>query len=162
MPQFDFANFVPQMAWLAILFAVLYFVIVRATLPKLDKVIGQREGTISGDINAAESAKAEADAVSSAYAVSLRKAQDEARAHLAGARGEAQRAIEAELAEVDQSIGGRLQAAQSALDAATSKAMVEIETVAGEAAGDIVERLTGVKPAAEAASAAAKTALAQA
>ncbi len=64
MPQFDFANvFVPQFAWLALFFVVLYFGVVQRTLPKLGKVMGQREDQISGDIAAAQAAKTAADAI---------------------------------------------------------------------------------------------------
>jgi F-type H+-transporting ATPase subunit b len=61
MPQFDLANFVPQLVWLTIFFAVLYFGIVRLTLPKLAKTMDAREGQVANDIATAERAKGEAD-----------------------------------------------------------------------------------------------------
>jgi F-type H+-transporting ATPase subunit b len=68
MPQFHLDNFVPQLAWLAIFFAILYFGIVRLTLPKLGKTLDAREDRISGDLSTAERAKGEADALSASYA----------------------------------------------------------------------------------------------
>ena len=54
MPQFDFAAVTwPQLAWLALSFAILYFGVIRFTLPKLGKVMGEREDKIAGDIAAA-------------------------------------------------------------------------------------------------------------
>lgn len=160
MPQFDIVHFIPQMAWLAFFFAVLYFVVVRATLPKLGKVMQAREDKVLGDLNVAHAAKAEADGVSDAYHVALRKAQDEARAQVAAARVTAQAAIATQLAEVDGGIHAKLDAAQAALETARAKAAGEIEAIAADAAGAIVERLTGTRPAADQANAAARAALA--
>ena len=162
MPQFNFAYFLPQMAWLAGLFAVLYFLIVRATLPKLGKVMQEREDKVTGDIAVAETAKAESDHVVEAYHTALRKVQEEARTLLASARSEAQKDIEVRLHAADAAIGVKAEAAQSALAAARSKATGEIQAIAADAAGSIVERLTGTRPATDQAKAAAKAALAKA
>ena len=43
MPQFEFGTvFIPQLFWLAVFFVVLYFGIVRLTLPRLGKVMDER------------------------------------------------------------------------------------------------------------------------
>lgn len=160
MPQFDFANvFVPQVAWLGLVFAVLYFFVVRATLPKLDRVMGDRENQVNGDLTGAQAAKAEADRVQSDYEAGLAKAQDEARARMAAGNAQAARAIEARLAETNAALSARLQAADAALGEARAKAVAEIEAVAGEAAAEIVEKLTGARPAAGAVAAATRAAL---
>jgi len=160
MPQFNFAHFIPQMAWLAFFFAVLYFVVVRATLPKLGRVMQAREDKVMGDLEVAHAAKAAADGVSAANQAALLKAQDEARAQVAAARATAQAAIVAQLADVDTGIHAKLEAAQAVLETARAKAAGEIEAIAADAAGAIVERLTGTRPADEQASAAARAALA--
>ncbi len=160
MPQFDIANFLPQMAWLGLFFAVLYFFVVRATLPKLGKVMDEREERVVGDLQTAETAKAQADAVTQAYVVELQKAQEGARASLAAARGEASKAIEGRLASTDAAIEGKLAEAQGALDTAKGKAVGEIEAIAADAAASIVERLTGTRPADSDAVNAARAALA--
>jgi F-type H+-transporting ATPase subunit b len=163
VPQFDFArNFLPQVFWLAIVFAFLYFVIVRATLPRLGKVMQDREDTVLGDLDSAQAAKAEADSVSEAYETTVRKAQEEARAMIASSRSAAQKGVEARLHEVDAGIAAKADVAQAALEAARSKAADEIQAIAADAAGSIVERLTGVRPADDKVDAAAKAALAKA
>jgi len=162
MPQFNFAHFLPQMVWLAAFFAILYFVVVRATLPKLGNVMQEREDKVLGDLEAAQVAKAESDSVAEAYQASLRKVQDEARALLAAARSDAQKGVEARLHEVDAALGAKAEAAQAALDTARAKAAGEIQGIAADAAGSIVERLTGIRPADDKAKAAAQAALAKA
>ena len=63
MPQFEFATvLVPQLFWLAVIFAVLYFGVIRLTLPKLGRVMESREAKVTGDLDSAAHAKAERDA----------------------------------------------------------------------------------------------------
>jgi len=161
MPQFEIANFLPQLAWLGISFALLYFVVVRATLPKLGRVMQARDDKVTGDLASAQSAKADADRTTEAYLAELHKAQDAARAVLAISRGDAQREIEGRLAAADAKMGAHLADAQQTLDAAKSRALAEVEAIAADAAASIVERLAGTRPADTAAAAAAKAALAR-
>lgn len=147
MPQFDFANvFIPQLFWLAILFAILYFGVVRLTLPKLGKVMEARENKVTGDIEAAEQSKLASDKMNEDYQVGLTAARDNARSLLADAKSAAAVSIEkkssAAQAKADQAIA----AAQAEIEKARSSAMVEIEAVAAEGASAIVERLTGKAP----------------
>jgi len=147
MPQFEFSTFLPQMVWLAIFFAVLYFGVVRLTLPKVGKVIEAREGQVSGDLSAAQSAKAESDRMAADYDAGVAAAQDAARARVAEARSSAAVAIEAKLKASNATIEAKAVAAQADLDVARSSALGEIEGVAANLAADIVERLTGQRPA---------------
>jgi F-type H+-transporting ATPase subunit b len=162
MPQFDFAFFLPQMAWLSAFFAILYFLVVRTTLPKLGKVMQAREDKVLGDLNEAQAAKAQADSAAETCQASLLKVQDEARALIASARAAAQKEVEGKLHAVDADIAAQLDAAQADLDAARAKASAEIAGIAADAAGSIVERLTGARPSDDQASAAARAALGQA
>lgn len=160
MPQFEPANFLPQMVWLVLAFAILYFGIVRATLPRLGRVIDARETQVKSDLDTAESVKAEADRVRARYEAGIAAAQDAARAKLAEANAAASRAIEAKLAESNAALEADAQSAEAELEAARAKAMTEIEAMAGDAAAEIVEKLTGVRPGAAEAASAARAALA--
>lgn len=161
MPQFDFQTvFWPQLVWLAVFFTILYFGIVGPTLPKLGKVVTEREGKITGDIDSAAAAKANADALGADYAAGITAAQDAARARLNQARAESSAAIEAQLSAANARLDADAASAKASLDVARANALAEIESVAGEAAADIVEKLTGARPAAEAVAAATRTALA--
>lgn len=160
MPQFELANFLPQLVWLTIFFAILYFGVVRLTLPKLGRVMTARDDRITADIAAAEAAKAEADRIAAEYDAGVAAAQDSARGRLTEARGAASSAIEAKLAASNAVLDTRAAAAQAALDTARSNALAEIENVAADAAADIVEKLTGARPAPAETAAATRAALA--
>lgn len=148
MPQFDFANTTvwAQVFWLGLCFAILYFGIVRLTLPKLAVTIDAREAQVTGDIASAESAKAEADALAASYAAGIEDAQKAARAKVTEARIKAASGVEKTVAAADAKLAEKAALAEASLTAARTKAMTEIETVAADTAADIVERLTGNRP----------------
>ncbi len=146
MPQFDLANFVPQLAWLALFFAILYFAIVRPTLPKLDRVTDERESRVSTDLGAAESAKATADMTRESYEKAIAAAHSEAQAEVAAAKAGSARELETRLKALSADLDAKDAAAQAQIGAARQSALAEIDRVAGEAASAIVERLTGRAP----------------
>lgn len=147
MPQFDFNTvFLPQLVWLAVFFAILYFAIVGPTLPKLSKVMAAREEAVSADIGAAEAAKAEADRIGTAHEAEMTDARERARQAVDEARSSAARDIEARLAEAGRALDAQQEQAASSIGEARDKALAEIESVAADAAADIVELLTGTRP----------------
>jgi len=155
MPQFELANFIPQMAWLALVFAILYFGVVTPTLPKLGRVVQAREDKISGDVAAADAAKSHADGVAADYAAQIAASQNAARAAIAKAKDESTQAVAAKLGATDDELKAKAEAAQVQLETARTGALAEIESVVAETASDIVHKLTGARPAIESASAAA-------
>ena len=147
MPQFDFANvFVPQFAWLAFFFAVLYFGVVKLTLPKLAKVMGHREDTIAGDLDAARAAKAAADEIDAKYHADMDASRDQARQAIAEAKLAAAKSSEARLAEAGKSTDGLISAAEARIAKAVKAAEVTLRDAAAESAQAIVAKLTGVEP----------------
>ncbi len=147
MPQFDFANvFLPQLFWLSVLFAILYFGVVRLTLPKLGKVMEERENKVSGDIEKAEKAKLESDKLNEDYETGLTLARDEARKMLADTKSKAAASVEKKSANAQKKADEAIAAAQVEIEKARAAAMKEIEAVAADGASSIVERLTGKSP----------------
>jgi F-type H+-transporting ATPase subunit b len=148
MPQFDFGNPTvwAQVFWLGVCFAVLYFGIVKLTLPKLARTLDARETQVTGDIATAEAAKADADALASTYAAGIEDAQKAARAKVTEAKAKATASIDKTVAAVNEKLLEKVVAAEAALSLARAKALGEIEGVATDTAADIVERLTGNRP----------------
>ena len=160
MPQFNLDNFVPQLVWLTIFFAILYFGIVRLTLPKLGKTMTAREDQVAGDLSTAERSKADADAMAATYAAGIADAHASARAAIAEAKAKAAASVESAVAAGNVELEEKAAAADAALSLARDNALGEIEGVATDAAADIVERLTGKRPAAALVVDAAKTMMA--
>jgi F-type H+-transporting ATPase subunit b len=147
MPQFDLANvFWPQVAWLAVFFVVLYFGVVRLTLPKLGKVMEQREDKIAGDLSAAKAAKETADDVDARYHAEMSASRDEARAAIAAAKADAAKASEARLAEAGAKAESAIGEAEARIAKAVKAAEGKLADAAAESAQAIVAKLTGVEP----------------
>ncbi len=148
MPQFDFAAVTwPQLAWLAVLFAVLYFGVVRQTLPKLGKVMESRESKIAGDLDTARAAKDAADNTAAAYEADLASSRDAARAAIAEAKAKAAKASEASLAKAAAKSDDQIAKAEARIAESVAAAQSALRDVAAENAASIVDRLTGKAPA---------------
>ena len=148
MPQFQFAqNLIPQLAWLAVFFTILYFGIVRLTLPKLGRVITAREGQVSGDLAAAEGAKLAADAALAQHQAALDAAHASSRANILEAQTRAAANLAQAMAATQSELAAKQVEADAALATRRSSALAEVEGAAQDVAADIVERLTGKRPA---------------
>jgi F-type H+-transporting ATPase subunit b len=147
MPQFDFAHvFWPQLVWLALFFAVLYFGVVRLTLPKLGKVMTEREDRIAGDIASAKAAKEAADEVDARYHTDMAASRDQARLAIAEAKDQAARNSQARLAEVNAAAEGQLAEAEARIAKSVKAAQAALHDAAAESAQAIVAKLTGIEP----------------
>ena len=146
MPQFELANFVPQIAWLALFFAILFFVIVRPTLPKLDRVSAERANHVNADLTAAEAAKATADLTRDGYERAIALAHGDAKAAVLNAKATSAHDLTVRLAGLATDLDAKDTAAQTRISAARESALAELDRVAGDAASAIIERLTGRVP----------------
>jgi F-type H+-transporting ATPase subunit b len=142
-PPFDTTTFPSQLFWLAITFALLFAILWKAAGPRINGVITLRRNTINEAITAANKARGDADAASSAYEVAL-----------AGARARAQKlaeetrqAMNAEFAkakaEADAAAAAAMQEADRRIAAMRVEANAHVTGAAREAAIAIVARLTG-------------------
>ena len=159
MPQFQFAqNLIPQLVWLAVFFTILYFGIVRLTLPKLGRVITAREGQVSGDLAAAQAAKAAADTATTEHQAAIDAAHVSGRSTILDAQSRAAANLAQAVAATQVELAAKQGEADKALAERRTAALVEVEGAAQDVAADIVARLTGKRPAAGALTKAAKAA----
>ncbi|QDM40283.1 MULTISPECIES: ATPase [Bacteria] len=162
MPQFDFGTvFIPQLFWLAVFFVVLYFGIVRLTLPRLGKVMDERTSKIDGDLAVAQSAKDAADELVEQNRVEREANHARAREALAEANAAAAAAREQRVAAAKASTDAHTAAAEQRIAGAREAARVALRDVAAENAQAIVAKLTGSEPSRDAAASAVDAALAR-
>lgn len=133
-----------QIFWVLIFFGFVFFVIGRGMVPKVMATVDARDEQIAKDLAAAEAARAAADAEEEAWRVKSDAQRAEAQAVIAKAKAEGAQATEAKLATATAAIDARIAAADARIGEARNAALGEIETVASEAAGDIVSRLAGL------------------
>lgn len=146
LPQFEFEYWGGQIVWLLLIFAVLYLLLSRVFVPRLRRILDERQRTISEAIEqarlvqteAAEQARVAEAEVAEARARSQRVGLD-ARAKAAAEAAERQAAEDAKIAE-------RINEAEARIGAARDKAMTSVGAIAAETATAIVEKLTGQAP----------------
>ncbi|HZV17598.1 MAG TPA: ATPase [Sphingobium sp.] len=139
------ATYSSQIFWILLTFGFVFFVIGRGMVPKVQSTVDARDRKIAEDLEAAKANSAAADALEADWRAKENAARAAAQARLAEARAEAGRNREAALAKADAALGEKLAAAEQQIAAGRAKALGEIETVAAEAAADIVRRLAGTE-----------------
>lgn len=152
-------TYASQIFWILVFFGFIFFVIGRGMVPKVMATVELRDRQIATDLAAADAARKAADAEEEAWRVQANRQRAEAQEIIAKAKAEAAKASEARLVEAGAKIDARLAEADARIAVARDSALVEIEAVAGEAAGDIVARLAGISVDPGQATAAVKEAL---
>jgi len=160
MPQIDqiASIYASQLFWLVLVFGLI-LIGSYAMLPKIQGTVEQRDARISGDLAAAEKARADADAAEEAYQARLSASRGEAQAAAAKAKAEAAIAAEKRVKAADADIAARVAEAETQLQAQQAEAVAGIEAVAVEATQEIVAKVAGLKVDKRAATKAVKTAL---
>ncbi|MFC4724919.1 F0F1 ATP synthase subunit B [Glycocaulis abyssi] len=144
-PPFDPTYFASQLFWLAISFAVLYFLLSRWLLPRIGSTIEERKDRIADDLDAAASLKTQADDAVKAYEKSLADARAKAQAVGAEARAEAEREAAAETASMEAELDQRQSDAEARIAKARNAALSEVRNVAADVASTVTEHLAGLK-----------------
>ncbi len=143
MPQLDPSVFSPLLVWLAITFAVLYLVMARSALPKVADVLEERDNRIADDLRQSEELKDKSKALEADYEKAHAEAKAEANRILSEARVRMLGDIDAKRGKAEGKLAAEVNAADAKIAAAKADALGDLEDMAMEACGAIVERLTG-------------------
>ncbi len=126
-----------------LVFAILYVVVARKVVPRLEKIFAERTAAIEGGIAKAEAAQAEAAAALQSYNDQLAEARAEASRIREEARAEGA-AIVAEMRTKAQEEAARITAAaQSQIQAERQTAVVQLRGEVGRLATDLASRIVG-------------------
>lgn len=147
MPQIDqiASIYASQALWLLLVFAIIYVVIGKGMLPKIEGTVHARNDKIEGDLKAAEKARDEAQDTEAKYLAEMDAAHRGAHDAVQAAKDAAIRDSEVKLKAAHDDVARRVAQAEIALAEARGRALGEIENVAADAVRDIVERLSGAK-----------------
>ena len=149
-----------QIFWLLVVFGLTFFVIGRGMVPKVMDTVAQRDNQIASDLAAAKAARDQADQQEEAWRVRENENRASAQAIVAKAKTDAAASSEAKIAAAQKGLDAKLAEAETRIGEARNAALTEVESVASEAAQDIVQRLAGVKVTKPAAAKAVKEAMA--
>jgi F-type H+-transporting ATPase subunit b len=134
-----------QWFWLLLVLAAIYFFVGRGIVPKVEATVDLRDAQIAADLAEAERMRAEADATEEAWRARINDAHAEAHALAHDAKDRSLRETEKRVRAADKKLAAKADEAAAALDAARQGALAEIESLAAEAAREIVAKLTGAK-----------------
>ncbi len=154
LPQFQLQHWPGQIAYLVILFAILYVLMSRVFAPRIRRIFDEREKTIGGAIASAKSVQAEAAAQAEAARQSLADARAKAQKTAADAKAKAEAEAKASHDAQEAELSAKLHAAEASIRVARDAAMGNVSTVAADTAHAIVEKLTGAPATGEQVSAA--------
>lgn len=146
MPQLDFADYAPQLVWLAITFTVLYLVMARIALPRIASVLDERDRQVETNVERAEKLKAEAEEALATYQQTMAEARAKAQAELRKAAEAVAAETQARESELGAKVAKQSEAAERSIATAKQAAMTDIQKVAAELAGAVAAKLAGIQP----------------
>jgi len=133
----------PELIIGTVVFVIVFGVLARMLLPRIIKMLNEREDAIQGGINRADEAQAEAAQLLEQYRAQLSDARQEA----SRIRSEAQEQgaqIIAELRERAEAESRRItEAAQSQIEAERQQALISLRTEVGSLATELASRIVG-------------------
>lgn len=149
-PPFDPNTFAPQLVWLFITFAALYWIMSRTVLPKIGSVLEERRDRIQRDLDEAARMKSETDAALMAYEQALADARGKAQGIAKDTRETLAAEMDRERHRVDEQIAIKVAQTEKRVDETKARALSSVNEIAVETAAAIVARLLGKDvPAAE-------------
>ena len=149
MPQLAFGHptqgrlLVGQVVWQLLIFIALVYMMAKIALPRVGAVIEERHNRIAADLEAAQAAKATADAAMAAHRAATEAARAEARTAVAAAVQAAQSEADAKAAALNTRLNAQIAEAEARIDAARTAAMGALRGVAADATEALVARLVG-------------------
>ena len=161
MPQIEQLPFIffSQLFWLAVVFGLIFFVVGRGMLPKIQGTVELRDAKIAEDLERAQAARSEAEGTEAEW----RQRMDAARAEAARLAQEAKQAsareTEAKVSAAADQINLKVESAENKIRDSVASARAEIESVAAEATRELVQRLAGIQVDQDEAAAAVKAEL---
>ena len=145
-PPFESSGFLAQLVWLALAFGLLYYLMDKIALPRIQGILHARAERLRADLDQAQAMKTEADAAGVAFETALREAQGKAREIAQGTRNDLAAEAETRRKALEAELNTKLAASEATIRSRTQEAMGNVRGIAGETAAVIVERLTGQAP----------------
>ena len=145
-PPFESSTYASQLVSLAIFFVALYVIVSKLALPSVGGAIEARQNKIEGDLAEAQTLKDQSDAALKAYEGELASARSRAQAIGNESRDKANAQADAERKALEEQLAAKLAEAEKTIASTRATAMSNVRGIAADAAGTIVQQLTGVVP----------------
>jgi F-type H+-transporting ATPase subunit b len=160
-PPFDATTFASQLFWFALTFLIFYWLMAKVALPRIGGILEGRKARIANDLGQAEQAKRQSEEAGAAYEKALAEARARAFGIADAARNTSKAASDAQRTSIEADLAKKLAAAEARIADIKSRALAEVGTIAGDAAGAVVSALSDVETSATEIEDAVKSALAE-
>jgi F-type H+-transporting ATPase subunit b len=142
-PPFDPANFTPTLVWLTLSFGLLYLLMSKIALPRVENILHSRQDKITSDIAEANDYRAKSEEAAAAHEKLIAEAKAKAVALAQETHAKLNAETEAKRGALEAELNIRLAASEAQIVEMKAKAMSNVEAIANEAAAAIVQRITG-------------------
>lgn len=145
-PPFESSNFASELIWLALSFGLLYLLMSKIALPRVENILQTRAAKLTGDIGEANAFRKRAEEAAAAHEKTIADARAKAQALAQETHARLNAEADAKRHALESDLNAKLAAAEGQIVDTKAKAMANVESIANDAAAAIVERITG-KPA---------------
>lgn len=145
-PPFESSNFAPQLIWLALSFGLLYLLMSKIALPRVENILHARAAKITKDLSEAHAFRAQSEAAAAAHDKTISDARAKAQALAQDTHAKLNAENEAKRHVLETDLNAKLAGAEAQIVETKAKAMTNVAAIASDAAAAIVQHLTG-KPA---------------
>jgi len=143
MPQMEFADYVPQIVWLVITFATLYFLMAKLALPRITDILETRQRRLDHDLELTETLRDDATAALAEYESAIAAARGESELILAEAHERIHSEARQQLDDLNARLEGEIAESEARIGNIMTQAMGELAVAASDAARTATERLIG-------------------
>ena len=145
MPQLQPDDFAPQLIWLAIIFATLFFILSRQALPQIGKVLDERKSRISGDLESAREAQRQSEMAMERYEAEIAAAKSKGQGVVRAGREKLEGELNEKRGALDKQLAARAAETEKRIHGILDQAAGEMGAMTSGVVRDIVKKLAGVE-----------------
>ena len=145
MPQLNPDYWVSQIFWVILIFAMLYVILWRTILPKINENLENRKSQILTDLDYAQKFKDQSEKKLTEYNKILNQAKEEAKKILDGIRKKINRDIENKKNQFNLEIGKEIENAEKEIKTLKLSSIKDINKIAIETSSEIVRKIVGAE-----------------
>jgi F-type H+-transporting ATPase subunit b len=142
-PPFDTANFASTLVWLAISFGLLFYLMTKVALPRVEDILKTRADKIAADLRQAHTAREKSEKAASDHDKTIAEAKAKAQALAQKTQATINAEHDAKRHALETELNAKLASSEQQIVETKTKAMANVDAIAADAAGAIVERITG-------------------
>ena len=145
MPQLKPDYWASQVFWVILIFGILYVILWRTILPKINENLENRKSQILTDLDDTQKFKDQSEEKLSEYNKILNQAKQEAKKILDGTRKKVNRDIENKKNQFNLEIGKEIENAEKEIKTLKLSSIKDINKIAIETSSEIVRKIVGTE-----------------